>query len=73
VRDNACILVELLGEEVDAEVAVLPGLGGRGDADDLAWSALEVEDVSGADVVAWNGDGFSCVARSSRDDGAFGP
>ena len=52
VRDERRLLMELLGEEVDTEVAVLAS-GSRGrDADDLAGAALEDEDVAEADVVA---------------------
>lgn len=52
--------MELLGEEVDAEVAVLAS-GGRGrDADDLARSALQQQNVAYPDVVA--GDG-NCKGR----------
>jgi hypothetical protein len=56
VRDKAGLFMELLGEEVDAEVAVLTGLGRRGDADDLARAALEDQEVTDADVVAGDGD-----------------
>jgi hypothetical protein len=49
--------MELLGEEINAKVAVLAS-GSRGrDADDLAGAALEDEDVTEADVVARDGDG----------------
>lgn len=55
VRDERRLLMELLGEEVDTEVAVLAS-GSRGrDADDLARAALEDEDVAEADVVARDG------------------
>lgn len=55
VRDERRLLMELLGEEVDTEVAVLAS-GSRGrDADDLAGAALEDEDVAEADVVARDG------------------
>jgi len=60
--------MKLLGKEVDTEVAVLPCLSRRVDADDLAWSALKVEDVSSADVMAWDGDGLNATARCFRDD-----
>lgn len=56
VVDGRGLLVELLGEEVDAQVAVLAG-GGRGrDADDLGGAALEVQDVADPDVVAGDGN-----------------
>jgi hypothetical protein len=57
VADEAALLVQLLGEEVHAEVAVLAGLGRGGDADDLARAALQDEQVADADVVARDGDG----------------
>lgn len=56
VVDLGGLLVELLGEEVDAEVAVLAG-GGRGrDADDLAGAALEQQDIAYPNVVAGDGN-----------------
>lgn len=57
VGDNAQLLDQLLGEEVNTEVPVLTGLGGGGDADDLAWALLEDDQVTNADVVAWDGEG----------------
>ena len=64
VRDERRLLVQLLGEEVHTEVAVLAG-GGRGrDADDLARAALEDEDVAQADVVA--GDGHRVGGGGAR-------
>lgn len=56
VSDERALLVELLGEEVNAEVAVLAG-GGRGrDADDLAGAVLEHHKVADPDVVAGDRD-----------------
>ena len=63
VADEAALLVQLLGEEVNTEVAVLAGLGGGGDADDLARAALQDEEVPNADVVAWDGDGVGDSGR----------
>lgn len=57
VRDEAGLLMELLGEEVNTEVAVLTGLSRRRDADDLARAALKDQEVANADVVARDGDG----------------
>lgn len=48
--------MELLGEQVDSEVAVLAGGGGGGDPDDLGNPALEDQDVADPDVVAGNGN-----------------
>ena len=65
VGDEAGLLMELLGEEVDTEVTVLAG-GSRGaDADHLARAALEDEDVAEADVVAGDGDGLGSRAGAS--------
>lgn len=61
VGNERGLLVQLLGEEVNTEVAVLAS-GRRGrDADDLAWSALEHQEVTQTDVVA--GDGHSVRLR----------
>ena len=57
VGDEAGLLVQLLGEEVNTEVAVLASLRGGGDADDLARAALEDQEIADADVVAGDGDG----------------
>lgn len=56
VVEGRGLLVELLGEEVDSQVAVLASGGGGGDADDLAGVALKEEDVADPDMVAWDGD-----------------
>jgi len=57
VGDEAGLFMELLGEQIHAEVAVLASLGRRGDADDLARAALEDQEIANADVVAGDGDG----------------
>ena len=57
VGDEAGLLMELLGEEVNTEVTVLASLGGGGDADDLARAALKDQEIANADVVAGDGDG----------------
>lgn len=58
VGDEGRLFIELLGEEVNAQVAVLPSLRRGGDADHLARAALEDDQVTDADVVAWDGDGI---------------
>lgn len=64
VGDEGRLLVQLLGEEVNTEVAVLAsGRGGR-DADDLARAALKHQEVTHADVVAGDGDGVGEVSLS---------
>lgn len=57
VGDEAGLFLQLAGEEVDTQVAVLAGLGGDGDPDDLAGTALQDQDVANADEVAGDGDG----------------
>jgi len=57
VGDEGRLLVQLLGEEVDTKVAVLTGGGRGGDADDLARTTLQHQEVAEADVVAGDGDG----------------
>lgn len=49
--------MQLLGKQVNTKIAVLAGLGGGGDADDLARAALEDQKIANADVVAGDGDG----------------
>lgn len=61
--------MKLLGEEVHTEVAVLASLGGGSDANDLAWTTLQDEEVANADVVAGNGDG---VGRADGTCGGVG-
>lgn len=78
VGDEAGLLMELLGEEVNTEVAVLASLGRGGDADDLARAALEDQEIADADVVARDGDsvgrshlagGYGLAAGDSRRTG----
>lgn len=64
VGDERRLLVQLLGEQVDAQVAVLAGGGRGGDADDLAGAALQHQEVAQADVVARNGDRVGHVAAA---------
>jgi len=57
VGDEARLLMELLGEEVNTEVAMLTSLGRGSDADDLARATLKDQEIANADVVARDGDG----------------
>jgi hypothetical protein len=59
--------VQLPGEQVDTQVAVLARSGGGRDPDDLAGTTLEGEQIAFADVVARDGD---CVWRGGDLDGA---
>lgn len=71
MRDNARLLMKLLGEEVDTKVAVLAGLSRGGDADDLARPVLEDHQVTNADVVARDGEGRG-LGLVDRGDGSGG-
>lgn len=57
--------MQLLGEEVDTEVTVLTSLRRGGNTDDLTGTTLEIQQVTNADVVAWNGDGTTGTGASS--------
>ena len=50
--------MELLREEVHAEIAVLAGLSRCSDTNDLAGTALKHQEVTNTDVVARDGDGL---------------
>lgn len=78
VADTGALLMQLLGEEVNAKVAVLAS-GSRGaDADDLARAVLKHQDVAKADVMAGDSDsvghegGGSLIAAGSAARGAVG-
>lgn len=78
VGDERRLFVELLGEEVDTKVTVLASSRRGRDADDLAGTTLEDQDVTHADMVAGNGnsvrDGRSSVrlgAGGARDVGTL--
>lgn len=57
--------MQLLGEEVNAKVSVLAGGSGGGDADDLARSALQHQEVAEADVMARNGNSVGDIRATS--------
>jgi len=57
VADEGRLLVKLLGEQVNTKVAVLASLSRGGNADDLARTALQDQQVADPDVVARDGDG----------------
>lgn len=48
--------MELFSKEVDTEVTMLTCCTGSRDANDLAWTTLEDEEITHADVMAWNRD-----------------
>lgn len=55
--DEARLFMKLLGEEVNTKVAVLPSLRRGGNADDLARTALENQEVAETNMMARDGDG----------------
>jgi len=57
VGDEGGLLMQLLGEEVDTQVAVLTSGRGGCDADDLARTTLEDQEIAEADVMGGDGDG----------------
>lgn len=57
VGDEGRLFVQLTSEEVDTQVAVLAGGSGGGDPDNLAGTALEHQEITHTDVVAWDGNG----------------
>ena len=73
VRDERRLLMQLLGEEVDSQVAVLTGSRRGADTDDLARTTLQDQEVTETDVVRRDGDGVgSRGARSCRASGSRG-
>lgn len=58
VGDETGLLMELLGEEINSEVAMLAGLSRSGNADDLAGAALKDQEITNADVVTRDGNGI---------------
>jgi len=56
--------MELLSEEINAEVAMLAGLSRRRDSNDLTGTALEDQEVTNADMVARDRDGFGGSATA---------
>lgn len=69
--DKGRLLVELLGEEINTEVAVLAGLSRSGDADDLARTTLENQEIANADVVAGDGDGVGWASTAGTGRAAW--
>jgi hypothetical protein len=60
--DERGVLVQLLGEEVNTEEAVLASGWGCSDLDHLGSTSLEDHDIANAHVVGWNGDGVGNAA-----------
>lgn len=65
VADERGLFMQLLGEEVDAQVSVLTSGRRGGDADDLARTALEDQEVAETDVVAGDRHGAGGEGRLS--------
>jgi hypothetical protein len=67
--------MQLLGEEIDTQVSVLTSGSGGGDSDDLARATLKDQEITEADVVAWDGDSVWGIGwlggRGTRTLGAW--
>lgn len=68
MRDEARLLVQLAGEKVYTEVAVLASLGRDGDADDLAWPTLQDQEITNTDEMAWDSDCLRGVSTTGLND-----
>ena len=73
VRREARLLTQLLREQVDAQIAVLACLRRGRDADHLARTTLEDDDVSDSDVVARDRDGVAGAAAVDVADRLLHP
>lgn len=65
VGNKRRFLVQLLGEEVNAEVAMLAGLSRGSDTNDLAGAALKDQEITNANVMAGYGDGVGGTGTPS--------
>lgn len=64
VADEGTLLVQLTGEQIHAQVAVLAGLGRHADADHLTRTALKEQNVANANKVALDGNASAAESRS---------
>jgi len=69
VGDDSGLFPQLLGEEINTQVAVLTGGRGGGDLDQLTRTSLKDENITQADEVGRNGD--SVGGSSGRHLGWF--
>jgi len=68
VGDERRLLMQLSGEEINAQVSVLTSGSRGGDTDHLAWAALEDQEITNTDVVARDGNGVGSIGRLSGTD-----
>jgi hypothetical protein len=71
VGDKARFFLELAGEEINTEEAILASLRAAGDADNLAGTTLEDQEVADPDVVAWDGNGGRTIATADTRFSGF--
>jgi hypothetical protein len=64
---EGALFLQLTSKEVDTQVSVLTGLWRRGDADDLAGTALEDDEIADADELARDRDGVGWEATARLD------
>lgn len=67
VADKRRLFMELSGKEVNTKIPVLTSLTRLRDSNDLAWSALQDQEVSDSDEVAGNGDSVTRTSTSRLD------
>lgn len=65
IGDDSRLLPQLLGEQIDTQVAVLTSGRGGGDLDQLTRTTLKDKDVAEADEVGGNGDGIGSARHLS--------
>lgn len=70
VGDERGLFIQLSGEEVDTQVAVLASGSGGGDTDNLAGTSLEHQEVTHTDVVARDGNSVGRLLWSSNGWGS---
>lgn len=69
VRDERGLLVQLLGEQIHTKITVLASGRRGGDADDLARTTLEHQEVAEANVMARDGHGVGHILSSATAAG----
>lgn len=67
VGHEGTLFLKLTSEQIHAQVSVLTCLWRGGDADDLAWTALENDEIADADELAGDRDSLGRVAAARLD------
>jgi hypothetical protein len=56
--------MQLLGEQINAKISMLAGGRRSSDTDNLARTTLKYQQITHADMVAWNGDRIGAAAEA---------